>query len=144
MMMHQMIHWLACFNEALWPFAMDHAIELWNNMPPNHNGLTPLELFTGTKSFLHDVLQQACVWGCPVYVVDPKLQDVKKLPKWTKKSHLGMYLGASTTHSSTVGWILNLKMGYMSPQFHAIYEGLFTSVQGNLIDKVLMWHSGMN
>jgi hypothetical protein len=51
-----------------------------------------------------------------MYVLDPKLQDGKKLPKWTKKSCLGMYLGASSTHSSTVGQILNLKMGYVSPK----------------------------
>jgi hypothetical protein len=136
MMMHQMIHWLACFDEALWSFAMEHAVELWNNMPPNCDGLTPLELFTRTKSFLHDVLQQACVWGCPVYVLDPKLQDGKKLPKWTKKSHLGMYLGASTAHSSMVGCILNLQMGYISLQYHVVYDELFTSVQGDLIDQV--------
>ena len=41
-----------------------------------------LELFTGVAldSFAH--LECSHVWGCPVYVLDPKLQDGKKLPKW--------------------------------------------------------------
>jgi hypothetical protein len=47
-----------------------------------------------------------------------------------------MYLGASTTHSSTVGRILNLKTGHISPQYHVVYDELFTSVQGELIDQV--------
>jgi hypothetical protein len=47
-----------------------------------------------------------------------------------------MYLGASTTHSSTVGHILNLKTSHISPQYHVIYDELFTSVQGELIDQV--------
>jgi hypothetical protein len=91
-MMHQMIHWPACFDAALWPFAMEHAVELWNHMPQQRGGLTPLEQFTGTKSFSYDVIQRARVWGCPVYVLDPKLQDGKKLPKWSKRSHLGMFV----------------------------------------------------
>jgi hypothetical protein len=136
LMMHQMIHWPACFDAALWPFAMEHAVELWNHMPHQRGGLTPLEQFTGTKSFSYDVIQRARVWGCPVYVLDPKLQDGKKLPKWSKRSRLGMYLGASTTHSSTVGRILNLKTGHISPQYHVVYDELFTSVQGELIDQV--------
>jgi hypothetical protein len=47
-----------------------------------------------------------------------------------------MYLGASMTHSSTVGHILNLKTSHISLQYHVVYDELFTSVQGELIDQV--------
>ena len=51
-----------------------------------------------------------------------------------------MYLGASAAHSSTVGCILNLKTGHVSPQYHVVYDELFTSVQGELINQVFDAH----
>ena len=134
MMLHHLLHWPSTFDQALWPFALQHAITLWNNLPKSRNGLTPLELFTGTKSLRHDVILNARVWGCPVYVLDPRLQDGQKLPKWSKRSRLGMYLGTSTSHSPTVGLILNLQTGHVSPQYHVVYDELFTTVQGQLTD----------
>ena len=48
MMMHQAQHWPKAFSEDSWPF-VDQAIYLWNNFPRQRSGLTPLEIFTGTK-----------------------------------------------------------------------------------------------
>ena len=76
------------------------------------------------------------VWGCPAWVLDPRLQDGKKIPKWRKKSRLGMYLGISPEHSNTVGRILNLRTGYASPQYHVVYDELFTTVQATLVDEL--------
>ena len=33
MMMHLSQHWPEAFDEELWPFAMDQAVYLWNNLP---------------------------------------------------------------------------------------------------------------
>ena len=74
------------------------------------------------------------VWGCPVYVLDPRRQDGSKLPKWTKKSRLAMYLGSSFEHASTVGCILHLTSGHVSPQYHVVYDEMFSTVQGHLTD----------
>ena len=86
MMMHQMLHWPEAFEATLWPFALEHAVTLWNNLPREDSRLSPLEIFTGTKSPTSDRILNSRVWGSPVYVLDPKLQDGKKLPKWKKKS----------------------------------------------------------
>ncbi|MCA1806890.1 MAG: GAG-pre-integrase domain-containing protein, partial [Actinobacteria bacterium] len=118
MMMHQLIHWPAQFDPALWPFALEHAAYIWNNMPKERGGLTPAELFAGMKRPQNDAILRSRVWGCPVYVLDPKLQDGKKLPKWRKRSRLGVYLGVSPEHSTTVGRVLNTETGYISPQYH--------------------------
>ncbi len=32
-MMHQLIHWPEQFDETLWPFAMEHAVTIWNHLP---------------------------------------------------------------------------------------------------------------
>ena len=124
MMMHQLIHWPEAFDAALWPFAMNHAVHLWNSMPRERNGLAPYEIFTGVKLPSYSVLLQARVWECPTYVLDPRLQDGHKLPKWTKRAQLGVYVGSSSSHSETVGLILNMTTGSVSPQYHVVYDEL--------------------
>ena len=32
-MLHQLLHWPDAFDEALWPFALEHAVYLWNHPP---------------------------------------------------------------------------------------------------------------
>ena len=134
MMMHQLLHWPEAFDPALWPFAMEHATHIWNNLPRQGSRFSPLEIFTSTKSPNHDVVQRLRVWGCPAYVLDPTLQDGKKLPKWNKRSRVGVYLGCSAEHHSTVGRILNRKTGHISPQYHVIYDETFSTVAADVTD----------
>lgn len=129
MMVHAAIHWPAdgADNLRLWPFAMQHAAWLYNRLPNRRTGLTPLEIFTKTKADHGDLLR-AHVWGCPVFVLDPTLQDGKKIPKWNKRSRLGQFLGFSDEHSSLVGRIRNLATNYVSPQYHVVYDDLFQTI----------------
>jgi hypothetical protein len=132
-MMHQLLHWPEHFDTALWPFALENAVFIWNNMPRHRKTMTPLELFTKMKQPENGALLRARVWGCPSFVLDPKLHDQgKKVPKWTKRSRQGMYLGMSHDHHSTVGRILNLKTGSVTPQFHVVYDELFSTGFGEL------------
>ena len=50
------------------------------NHMPNAEEIYPADLFTGTK-FNYHKLKYIRVWGCTVYVLDPMLQKVRKLPK---------------------------------------------------------------
>jgi hypothetical protein len=119
MMLHAAMKWPDSTNENLWPFAVNYAVHLWNHTDGIHSGMSPAEIFSGVK---HDcaLLRHAKVWGYPVYVLDPKLQDGKKLPK---------FLGTSDQHSRHIGTIHNLGTGYVTPQFHVIYDELFTTVR---------------
>jgi hypothetical protein len=128
MMLHSIIMWPDQADLALWPFALDHAVYLWNNMPQRESRMSPLELFTGQKFPSYDHLQRLHVWGCPVYVLDPKLQDGKKIPKWQPRACRGQFLGYSKDHSTTIGMVLNIATGHVSPQFHVVYDDFFTSV----------------
>lgn len=116
MILHAAIHWPEETTLDLWPLAMDYAIYLWNRMPRKESGLAPLEIFCGCK-LDKTVLRNAHVWGCPAYVLDPKIQDGKKLPRWEPKSRRGQFLGFSKRHASTIGLIRNPKTGSISPQF---------------------------
>ena len=86
-MLHAMIHWPEHVSLDLWPFAIKYAVYLWNRIP-NDSGLSPMELFYDTKSD-HQQLRASKVWGCPAYVLDPRIQDGKKIPRWNPRSKLG-------------------------------------------------------
>jgi hypothetical protein len=68
------------------------------------------------------------VWGCPVYVLDPTLQQGSKLPKWQPRSRRGIFVGFSPAHSSDVPLILNTQTGHISPQFHVVFDDNFSTV----------------
>jgi hypothetical protein len=106
---------------------MDYACWIWNNMPQREGVLTSFELLSGVAGGSGN-LDEARVWGCPMYVLDPKLQDGKKIPKWKARARRGMFLGMSTAHASTVGLIRNLVTQYVFPQTHEVYDELFQSI----------------
>jgi len=68
------------------------------------------------------------VWGCPAYVLDPKLQDGRKLPKWQSISRRGQYVGKSPKHLSTVHLVRNLSTGSIRPQYHLVFDNWFETV----------------
>ena len=81
----------------------------------------------------HKDLLRSHVWGCPTFVLDPKLQDGKKIPKWNRRSRLGQFLGFSQQHSTLVAYLHHLTTGYVSPQLHCVFDDLFTTMYG--VDK---------
>ena len=97
-------------------------------MPSDRHGFAPIEIFTKVKLSNYSILQGERVFGCPVYVLNPKLQDGKKIPKWDPRSRQGQYLGFSPNHAGSVGLILNLRTKYVSPQYHVVYDEKFTTV----------------
>jgi Reverse transcriptase (RNA-dependent DNA polymerase) len=128
MLLHATFHWPAQADLTLWPFALDYAVFIWNHLPNRISRLAPIEIFSRTCTGTVETLQRCRVWGCPVYVLAPELQDGKKIPKWHPRSRRGMFMGFSTAHSSTVGKVLNIATGFVSPQYHVVYDELFTTV----------------
>jgi hypothetical protein len=47
-----------------------------------------------------------------------------------------MYLGQSVDHHTAVGKILNFQTGFASPQFHCVYDELFTSCFGMVTETL--------
>jgi hypothetical protein len=72
-----------------------------------------------------------------VYVLDVLLQDRKKIPKWNPWACLGLFLGYSDLHSSLVPLVLNVDMGYISLQFHVIFDNKFETVTSLAIGEPL-------
>ena len=127
MMQHAYLHWPEEFHVELWPFALDYACWIVNHTPNHKHGWMPIELFCGTSVDCQH-LRRTRVWGCPGYVLSPTLQDGKKIPKWAPKARRGQFLGFSKDHSSKIGMFRNLQTGSISPQFHVVFDELFTTV----------------
>ena len=126
-MFHAALRWPQKFDKSLWPLAMSHAVHLHNHTPRQHDGLAPVEIWTRSKS-THSQLTNAHPWGVPAYVLNPRLQDGFKIPRFDPRSMQGIYVGPSPLHASTVGLILNPRTNRISPQFHVIYDDYFETV----------------
>ena len=111
------------------------------NLPTKSTKLCPLELFSNALFPDYSHLQRTHVFVCPVYVLDPKLQDAKQISKWKMRSRRGIYLGISKDHSSTVHLILNLVTYKVSPQYHFVFDDHFSTVASNGAFNANVWDS---
>ena len=128
MMLHAAIHWPELEDKSLWPLAVDYATYLYNHTPNPDSGVSPAEIFSQTLSD-HSALRNAHIWGCPVYVLEPRLSQVgAKIPKWQPRSRRAQFVGMSPVHAENIGMVRNLNTGYISPQFHVVYDDWFETV----------------
>ena len=124
MLAHANRRWPAVINAHLWPYAVRQANELQNatpNVGKGKNGLTPFELFSGSR-----VRPNVTDWkpfGCPVYVHQEGTR------KWDDRAKLGANLGLSPRHARSVSLVLDVKTGLVSPYFHVKHDNKFESVR---------------
>jgi hypothetical protein len=128
MLLHMSLHWPEQADLELWPFALEHPVYVWNYLPRTDTHLTHQELYTGSIFLSYDHLDRLHTFGCPVYVLHPRLQDGQKVPKWQTRAPRGQLLGYSTEHLSSIDLILNTNTGNISPQYHVVHNDNFTTV----------------
>jgi hypothetical protein len=80
-MIYAALRWPEHNHRDLWPLALSHAVSLHNELPSQASRLTPHEVWSRSKSSFSPLVN-AHPWGCPVYVLQPRLQDGGKVPKW--------------------------------------------------------------
>ena len=126
-MFYAALCWPEMHDKKLWPLAMSHAVHLHNNTPHHMDGLTPMEIWSSSQS-MGTQLQNAHPWGCPVCVLDPRLQDGSNIPRWDPHTRCVIFMGVSPLHASSVGVICNPAMNCLSPQFHCICDDYFETI----------------
>jgi hypothetical protein len=129
MLLHSILHWPEVADLKLWPFAITQFSFGTTCLIVTHDSRQ--SRFSPTKFQNYKHLDRCHVWGGPVFVLDPALQHGKKIPKWNPRSRLGMYLGNSPVHSSTVARVLNLRTRYMTAQYHTVHDYLFGTVHND-------------
>eukprot|EP00957_Ditylum_brightwellii_P083621 6356454-Ditylum_brightwellii.AAC.1 len=50
MLLHATIYWPEVSDLMLWPFALQYAVDMWNDMPEQQTGLSPFEKFSCTTA----------------------------------------------------------------------------------------------
>ena len=103
-LLHAMHNNPKAVNVSLWPYALRHACHLFNQFPRRGQTESPLEIFSSSK--VRPNLTHLHPFGCPVYVLHAPLQNRQKLPRWDSRARLGVYLGHSPFHATTVGLYL--------------------------------------
>ena len=80
-LVHSSLHWtdMGADDISLLPFAVKHAVWLYNHVPNQVSGLTRLELITKQKADHRDILRSH-VWGCPAYVLKPTSKMARSFP----------------------------------------------------------------
>ena len=126
-LLHAIRHWPEMISTILWPFALKESSRRHNLFRINEHGQTPASSFSRTDPEFD--FNQEHTWGCPVYVLDRKLQSGRSgPPKWDPRARLGVYVGHSPVHSGNVALVLNPTTGHCSPQFHVVFDDEFTTV----------------
>ena len=78
---------------------------------------------------MSETLRNCHVWGCPTYVLEPKLKKPGvKIPIWDPMSRRGVNMGFRKIYSTRIGLVLNLLTGSISPQYHVVFDEMFSTV----------------
>ena len=68
------------------------------------------------------------VWGCPVFILELKLQNYQNLPEYSWRAFWGRFFGSLDEQSSLVSNLRHISTGYIYPRFHLVFGGLFEMV----------------
>lgn len=136
MMLRAVIHWPAMADSSLWPMAVSHAVFLYNHTPDPTTGLALVDVFTKTRweqRRLHDMHP----WGCPTYLLDHRIADGRKIPRWEPCSEQEVNMGMSMRHNNLVPLQLQPSTGKMTTGYHVVFDDWFvtdTSTPSDLPD----------
>jgi hypothetical protein len=126
MLLNAILCWPQAVTVEMWPFALKLAVDV-HNATPGPSGLSPEEIFSRQKA-KQNRLMDFHTFGCPVFVLEPRLQQGLKIPKWQPRSRQAVYLGHSPHHAQTVPIVFNPRTGLCSPQYHVVFDDQFSTV----------------
>ena len=128
LLLHSIRHWPEYTTTMMWPFALKEAAFRLNKLSLRSDGRSNEAAFFGIDGCIIEP-SMFHTFGCPCFVLDARLQSgLSSCPKWEPRSRLGIYVGHSPSHAGTVALVLNPRTGHVSPQFHIIFDDLFTTV----------------
>jgi Reverse transcriptase (RNA-dependent DNA polymerase)/GAG-pre-integrase domain len=136
-LIHANKRWPDAVDARLWPYALLNANLSINKTPFPQHTESPIEMFSMTKIMPNLIDDHP--FGCPVYVLDGRLQGLGRINKWASRSRLAIYLGHSSQHSQTVSLVLSLSTGLVSPQFHTRFDDTFETIRNDLHQPRSKW-----
>jgi hypothetical protein len=129
LLLHANRRWPDAVDARLWPYALMSANEAINKTPFPKSEESPIEIFSQCKVLPNMIDDHP--FGCPVYVLDGRLQSGSRVSKWASRARLAVYLGHSSQHSQTVALVLSMTTGLVSPQFHVRFDDRFDTIMND-------------
>jgi hypothetical protein len=116
--------WCSCKSAMAWccgrtPTLLFFIEQKWRNKQNTISGVrwvASREVFSRCKAL--SSMADDHPFGCPIYVLDDKLQRGARVNKWTSRAGSAVYLGHSCEHAQTVSLALSISTGLVSQQFH--------------------------
>ena len=128
MLLHGMKMYPTGVHDLYWPYALKAAERNRNLYKFGADGLSPRERLCKTK-LKRDIRNEHCLFS-PVFNLQKPLQtNPKGLPKWDPRSTVGIFVGMSPNHANNIALVLDLQSGYVSPQFHLVFDDQFQTVE---------------
>jgi hypothetical protein len=117
MLIHASKCWPNSVTANLWPYALRMANQVLNEMPSmqDKERCTVQQIYSG---------------------MDNSLQMGNIFHKWKQRSKVGIYVGQSPQHARNVALVLDRQTGYVSPQFHVVFDPSFHTVKENKDDSL--------
>ena len=112
----------------LWLYTIKLTINVGNNCP-DKSGITALECFSSTKGHAREKCFHT--FGLPYLILNPKVCKIF-IPKWTLHSRQAILLGIFPQHGGNIALVQNLKTGYISPQFHIVFDDNLTTTSATI------------
>ena len=103
-----------------------YSTDVRNHLPRDETSHLPIQKFTGVN--VAPRLATFHTFGYYVYQLRTELQNGKKIPKWDRRCHVGLYLGNSPRHSRSISNVLNLQTKRFLPQFHVQHDDFFETI----------------
>jgi hypothetical protein len=133
-LIHAIKRWPSTIDVRLWPYAIRKAAHALNYTLKLGKDKCPINIMSKAEVSPNPIHEHLI--GCPVYVLDYRIQGGMKGEKWAYRSRPAIYLGNSTQYSRNVALVLSLTTGLVSPQFHAKYDDEFDTVTNPKKDKL--------
>ena len=85
-------------------------------------------------------LSNCHVCGFPTHVLEPEFKNTDvKIPNWDPRIQRGGNMVLSKIHSTKVGLVLNLLTGSISPQYHIVFDDMFSTVVSSTSSDPEVW-----
>ncbi len=84
------------------------------------------------------------VWGCPVFVLEAKLQIDQKLPKWNQQACMSQFLDFQTNTTIEGQCTSFAYQLHLTPNFHLVFDDFFETVNWTGVDELSSSLSAMN
>jgi hypothetical protein len=95
-MIHAYRRWPDAISVNLWPYALRNAADVRNATTSEKGKRTPVASFASIER--EPTLTSFHLFGCPVYVLDARMQSCQKISRWEERTCIGVNLCMSPSH----------------------------------------------